>query len=349
MFYFAKVKALIHLSPKTNFMANFLAYFDLLGYKKFIENNTEEQLDYRTNHFGRNIEMALSLDHPTIPSKRPGVVISDISHSTLNCLTFSDTVIFWTNSNTFQDFEEVLKVAYKYNHFNVNHDFPSRGCIVYGDIWYKPFDAENLRGGKYMLNMIYGRALIEAHSKAEAMSWAGCVLDTSAIEYAKTLGNIDNLLEEYTLLYDIPYKTKDAEVKHSGHALRLAWGRVLLTEYMEQGIMRVFTQDNKGEIEGRTKAIFDHTIEFLKTHRIKFPYYYQMSSTMPDNIKVKIFGKLEEDYTHTIIKVLQQDGQDSSYDLQVIKFDRDKSERDFLDAELISPQVFEEQLKKTQK
>ena len=58
-------------------MAAFLAYFDLLGYKKFIENNTEEQLEYRTDHFARNIERALALDHPEIASKRAGHVISD--------------------------------------------------------------------------------------------------------------------------------------------------------------------------------------------------------------------------------------------------------------------------------
>lgn len=325
-------------------MANFLAYFDLLGYKKFIENNSEEHLDRRTNHFGRNIEMALALDHPNIPSKREGVVISDISHSTLNCLTFSDTVILWTKSNTLEDFKEILQVAHKYNNFNIMHDFPSRGCIVYGDISYKPFDYENLRGGKYMLNMIYGKALIDAHSRAEAMSWAGCELDKSAIEYAKTLGDINLLLQEYTMVYDIPFKTKDdKEIRVSGNALRLSFGRVLITEFMEDGIRRAFMQDNKGNIEGRTKVIFDNTIEFLKAHQIIFPFHYQM----PGGEAIHFFGKLEADYTHTIIK-RSQDGQKISYDKEVTKFDRDKSDRDFLDAEQITREAFEEQLKKVQ-
>ena len=325
-------------------MAIFLAYFDLLGYKKFIENNTVDHLDRRTNHFGRNIEMALALDHPAIQSQRLGVAISDISNSTLNCLTFSDTVILWTNSNTLEDFKEILHVAYKYNNFNIMHDFPSRGCIVYGDIWYKPFDSENLRGGKYMLNMIYGKALIDAHSRAEAMSWAGCELDKSAMEYAKTLGDINPLLEEYTMVYDIPFKTKDdKEIRISGHALRLSYGRILITQYYEEGIRRAFTQDNKGEIEGRTKVIFDNTIEFLKAHQITFPFYYQM----PDGEALELFGKLEADYTHTIVKRLQN-GQKIRYDKEVTKFDLDKSERDFLDAEEISREAFEEQLKKVQ-
>jgi hypothetical protein len=322
-------------------MANFLAYFDLLGYKNFIENNSEAYLCRRTDHFGRNIEMALSLDYPNIPSKRPGVVLSDISHSTLNCLTFSDTVIFWTNSNALQDFEEILRVAHKYNNFNIMHDFPSRGCIVYGDIWYKPFDSENLRGGKYMLNMIYGKALVDAHSRAEAMSWAGCELDKSAIEYAKTQGDTTSLLRDYTMVYDIPFKTKDdKEIRLSGHALRLSYGRILITEHYEDGLRRTFTQDNKGKIEGRTEVIFNNTIEFLRAHKIVFPFYYQMKPSAATHV----YGKLEADYTHTIITFFQ-DGQKINSSLAITKFDRDKSERDFLDAEEISKEVFERKLK----
>jgi hypothetical protein len=325
-------------------MANFLAYFDLLGYKKFIENNTAEHLDYRTNHFARNIERALSLDHTNLPSKHSGGAISDISHSTLNCLTFSDTVILWTNTNTLQDFEEILKVAHKYNQFNVTLDFPSRGCIVYGDIWYKPFDSNNQRGGQYMLNMIYGKALVEAYEKAEAMSWAGCVLDESAIEYSKKLGNIDDLLSEYTMLYDIPYKTKEGEVKHQGYALRLYNYSLLITEHTEKSIASAFTHDKKGNIEGRTKVIFDNTIEFLKAHQMVFPFYYQTHVYE----SMQIFGKLESDYTHTIINK-NQDGEKISYNKEVTKFDLDKSDRDFLKSEEISEALFEEQLKSIKK
>ena len=322
-------------------MASFLAYFDLLGYKKFIENNTEDHLNARTNHFGRNIEIALALDHPNIQSNKANVVVSDISHSTLNCLTFSDTVILWTNSNTLQDFKEILQVAYKYNNFNVMYDFPSRGCIVYGDLWYKPFDSENLRGGRYMLNMIYGKALIEAHSRAEAMSWAGCELDISAIEYAKTLGDISSLLQNYTKLYDIPFKTKEGEVRLSGYALRLFNSRILITEHYENSIAMAFTQDNKGEIMGRTKVIFDNTIEFLKAHQIQFPFYYHMAIAEG----VQVFGKLEIDYTQTILKVIK-DGEKINHIKEVSKFDRNESDRDFLDAEEISQARFEEQLRK---
>jgi len=324
-------------------MANFLAYFDLLGYKKFIENNDESHLDYRTNHFGRNIERALALDQPDIPSKCAGAFLSDISHSTLNCLTFSDTVILWTNSNTLQDFEEILRVAYKYNNFNVLLDFPSRGCIVYGDIWFKPFDSENQRGGRYMLNMIYGKALIDAHLRADSMSWAGCELDNSAIEYARTLGDITLLLQEFTILYNIPFKQKGGEVRLPSYAIRLFKERILITQFYEEGVKAAFTQDKKGEIEGRTKVIFDNTIEFLRAHQITFPFYYRLLGESA----IQIFGKLDANNTHTRIKVVQ-DGHKKKYSIETTKFDRETSDRDFIGAEEISEEVFEEQFKKAE-
>ena len=84
-------------------MTRFLAYFDLLGYKNFIKKNTVEHLDYRTAHFARNIEMALS-DGKRKESRNLGGYISDISQSNVNTLNFSDTVVFRTNGNSYQDF-----------------------------------------------------------------------------------------------------------------------------------------------------------------------------------------------------------------------------------------------------
>ena len=69
-----------------------------------------------------------------------------------------------------------------------------------------------------------------------------------------------------------------------------------------------------------------------------------MRNTSAGEETTQIFGKLEEDYTHTVIKVVQN-GQNVNYTLYGTKFDRDKSDRDFLDAEEISSDIFEEQLR----
>ncbi len=326
-------------------MATFFAYFDLLGYKKFIENNTDEWLDKRTDHFGRNIEMALALDNGSLPTERPGEIVPNITLSNLNCLTFSDTVVLWSNTATLPEFEEILKVCSRYNHFNVCYDFPSRGRLSYGNLWLKQLDEANQRGGRYMLNMIYGKVLVDAYSKSEAMSFAGCVLDNTAIEHAKTLGNVDALLNEFTMLYDVPYKSQDGEIRVKEYALKLMKGSILISRFIENGIRNAFTQDKKGEIEGRTKVIFDNTIEFLKAQKIKMPYYYYVDDST-DVLAYEVFGRLDDT---TITRITRQEKLNknaipASYEIENIVWDADTLDRDIFNAKELNPAVFNEQL-----
>jgi len=249
-------------------MKKFFAYFDLLGYKAFILNNIENipHLDEQANNYPRNIEMALAGDRPKLQSNRPGVLIPDISQSAINCLNFSDTVVFWTNGNTSQDFIDIIELCYRYNSFNVGMDFPSRGCLVYDMVWFKDMSRANNVCGRYMLNLIYGPALIAAHSKAEKTNWAGCVIDNSAIERANELGNLQNVIDEHAVLYDVPYRNAAPEREY---AFRLAKGGPLSEEFIRnktESIRGAFTSYKKGAIEGRIKEIFDDTIPFLNHH-----------------------------------------------------------------------------------
>jgi len=70
----------------------YLAYFDYLGFKEFIENNDDEVLMRRMGHIFRDIEGALGLGKYREPQN--GVILSDLSNSSVNCLNISDTVLF---------------------------------------------------------------------------------------------------------------------------------------------------------------------------------------------------------------------------------------------------------------
>ena len=93
-------------------MKKFIAYFDYLGFKQFIENN---DLDYQKrimeNNF-RDIENALGqgkLKQPTHGA------IADLANSNINCINFSDTIVFWTNDDSESSLIEIIEVAYKFN------------------------------------------------------------------------------------------------------------------------------------------------------------------------------------------------------------------------------------------
>lgn len=93
-------------------MKKFIAYFDYLGFKQFIENN---DLQYQKRIMGNNfrdIESAITQGKSV---EAPHGVIADLSNHKVNCINFSDTVVFWTNDDSIQSLSEILEVAYKFN------------------------------------------------------------------------------------------------------------------------------------------------------------------------------------------------------------------------------------------
>ena len=100
----------------------FIAYFDYLGFKEFIENN---DLDYQKKIIGNNFrDLESALGQGKIKDVHHGV-IADLSNSKINCINFSDTVVFWTNDDSNESLKELLDVSYKFNWQAVDFFFPS--------------------------------------------------------------------------------------------------------------------------------------------------------------------------------------------------------------------------------
>ena len=77
-------------------MKKFIAYFDYLGFKQFIENNDLSYQKSTVNMIFRDIESALSGGKT---KDAPQGRIFDIAKSNINCINFSDTVVYWTNDD----------------------------------------------------------------------------------------------------------------------------------------------------------------------------------------------------------------------------------------------------------
>lgn len=185
-------------------MNKFIAYFDYLGFKQFIENN---DLAYQKTIVARNfldMEMALSLGKKKVA---PRWGISDIKNSNINCINFSDTVVFWTNDDSETSLMEIINVSYRFNWQNIKFIFPARGSLVYGEIESVMFEQHNEGGGHYNINSVYGKGLVKAYEKAEKQHWAGTVLHETFInELTKRDYDIDIFLSPYAKKFKVPYK-----------------------------------------------------------------------------------------------------------------------------------------------
>ena len=185
-------------------MKHFIAYFDLLGFKEFIMKNTPEYHEKIMGNIFRDMESALSKGKTKEISNG---YIADISKSRVNCINFSDTVIFWISNENEDIIKELLDVVYRYNWQAIRYFFPARGCLYYGEIKYVNFNRVNDAGGVYNINSIYGKVLVDVYLKAESQNWAGTVIDNSVLERLVELEiEPDSFLAPYAVKYNVPYK-----------------------------------------------------------------------------------------------------------------------------------------------
>lgn len=240
----------------------YLAYFDYLGFKEFIEKNDDEVLMRRMGHIFRDIEGALGQGKYKEPQN--GIILSDLSNSNVNCLNISDTVLFWTNQCDYKSLQELIKVAYEFNWMQNGYNFPVRGSIIKGKIRLVSGQQMNSNGGSYSVQCLYGKGLIKAHDKAEYQNWAGTVIDESVIIDLKQTTDGIEFLSEYAIKYNVPYKT-NIEIEKE-YVLKLAKGITNGTalKNMKKSIIGVFKLDNKS-IENETVQLkIENTLKFIE-------------------------------------------------------------------------------------
>lgn len=236
----------------------YLAYFDFMGFKEFIQNNDDETLLRRMGHIFRDIEICLGQGKYQEP--RNGVILSDVSGSKLNCLNISDTVIIWTNDCGLVSLKELINVAYEFNWRELGYNFPLRGTILKGKIKEVTGRKANSEGGSYSVQCIYGKGIVDAHLKAEAQNWAGTVIDQTIIDDLVNFEQID-LINEITTRYEVPYKTGNIE-EYVFKIKKTPLNDTSLANVLRD-IQRVFSMDNKSIVHESVKLKIENTKKFI--------------------------------------------------------------------------------------
>jgi hypothetical protein len=244
-------------------MKRFIGYFDFLGFKDFIFKNSLEEQHTGMDHIFRDIELALS-HRKTVDGKFGR--IADLSNLKIDCINFSDTVVFWTKDDSLESFKELIQTCYDFNWHQNLFSFPVRGAIFFGDIHHRGFNETSPFEGKYNVNSLYGKGLIDAYLKAENQQWAGTVIDESTLVALTRKGmSIDELLKPFAVKYQVPYKT--CSVSNEEYVIRLVKGTIK-SEYfknVQDGIERSFSSYNKDVSDPSVQTKLKNTIEFLKT------------------------------------------------------------------------------------
>ena len=186
----------------------------------------------------------------------------DISNSKINCLNFSDTVIFWTNDNSDESIKEILAVSHMFNWQAIDF-FPVRGSIVYGEIFHADYRQPNGGGGIYNVNSVFGNGIVLGHNKSESQNWAGTVVDeTLTSELLKRGFNLEEYLSPFAKKYKVPYKE---EVDLPEEFVYWIVKRLDKASFKikKERIERSFANHNKKIDNVRVQAMLKNTIKFL--------------------------------------------------------------------------------------
>lgn len=241
-------------------MKHFIAYFDYLGFKEFLLQNSEEELERRSYHLLRDIEKSLSDKYKI---KSSGQAVADLSESNINCLNISDTVIFWTKDDTLESCKELLEVAYRFNWNNNIFYFSVRGCVIYDNFNFISGKQQNERGSLYSPNLMFGKGLLNAHIKTDQLNWAGAVIDNSVVERVMKETNfsafIGDMAKKYLVLYKGFYKKEYAFLLRKENDLTEEQSK-----NDEDSIRNNFEGDNKS-INASVEEKISNTIKFLRS------------------------------------------------------------------------------------
>lgn len=240
-------------------MKRFIGYFDLMGYKQFIMNNSTDESRRRLGHVLRDLENSLGRGEL---NDTPRGYVANLSKSTLKCISISDTIIYWTQDDSDQSMEEFLDVCFRLNWMLNTYNFPVRGVMIYDEMEMIHGTDINESGGMYSVNTMYGMGLIKAHLKSDEQNWAGTCIDTTLSDEIENRDLLP-LLDRVAVKTLVPYKNP-IEDQQEEYALRLITGEFNETAFnnVKKNIVGVFAADNK-PMNQRATEMLQNTITFL--------------------------------------------------------------------------------------
>lgn len=192
----------------------YIAYFDVLGFKKLVENNDHENL--KTIYDKVFTQMAIR-----------GSTLDGISSIPLIfSLIISDTIIFWTDASHSQNIWLIMTCAKQLLACSLEDGLPLRGCVIRGPLSIKQFASESsdLTEPLSTITALVGKSIADAHKIAEEQNWSGCIIDESVMK--KNYDEDERIINEESSLiqqliktrtcvkYDVPLKCGHTESKY---------------------------------------------------------------------------------------------------------------------------------------
>jgi len=149
-------------------MARYIAYFDVMGFKDFAYRNPHQELVRLLQLLSNSVSAFDSVNAKSRTQNLLGGITSlqeQAEDVFAKSVLFSDTVLFYTDSDTDADLERILATAHAFLGSSFQDKIPIKGALAHGD-----FEVDKT-------NSIYcGRPLIDAYELAEEVYCYAAIL-----------------------------------------------------------------------------------------------------------------------------------------------------------------------------
>ena len=257
-------------------METFIAFFDILGFKEVIYKNDISEVKRLFGTLLRETQSAVCEEN-YIDMK--GWTVPDLKLQKVNCLHISDSIVFWTNSNTEDDFIDLVNVCYTFYWRSLHTTFPIRGCLTYGEIDFNSGTIKAISEATFYNYSLIGKGLVESYLKAESIEYAGCLLDSKAIEKVKD-SLINQLISEQKIcMYKVPFKN-GFDYQHVFRPIKGNHNDVSFRNTANR-IKDLFTDASKVDINNLPESVkmkLNNTIDFIS-------YFRETDKKLKDNEK----------------------------------------------------------------
>ena len=238
--------------------SRFVAFFDIMGFKDFVQRNTEKVVFERLSELSKSARELFEGQTPENESS----ISSDKKYSYyIKVTTFSDSIILFTRDETKESLEAVLKCSQYLMHTATKLETPLKGAIAHGMISVSNDDK----------NPVFcGRPLNEAYELEEKLHYYGVVfhnsIDKFIYENETIIDEISNKHKDIWMEVETPLK-EAGTVKH----LNLNWFNSLGKVGFDKMINRFKTTSSGGvrKYIDNTVIVYEKISEEIKKKKTR--------------------------------------------------------------------------------
>ena len=164
----------------------YVAFLDVLGFDSLVRNNSHESLEgiYSEALLG-GLSLGLSnRNYKVYEVDGQSCLTNDVTATPVNSLVVSDSVIIWTNDDSYDAFRSIVSVVRGVLAHSCFNGLPLRGAIDVGQVsWLAGhFDSPTFN----VQQSVFGLGLCRAYALEKDQEWSGCAIADEAIDRFKT-------------------------------------------------------------------------------------------------------------------------------------------------------------------